>query len=122
VQAGRDPYRRRPRARREGDLETFVVLRRSAWQTHDELEAARARATAGVERAAETIRWLRSYDIAETDGKFGWICVYEAATPEAIRHHATAAALPIDEILKVAGAFVERLCPAATATRRGGIA
>lgn len=103
-------------------METFVVLRRGAWQTHDELEAARARATAGVERAAETIRWLRSYDIAETDGTLGLICLYEAATPEAIRHHATGAALPIDEILKVAGAFVVRPHPAATAARRGGIA
>jgi hypothetical protein len=53
------------------------------------------------------------------DGTFGWICLYEAATRGTIRHHATAAALPIAD--KVAGAFVVRPHPAATAARRGGM-
>lgn len=104
----------------EGDVETFVVLRRSAWQTHDEVEAARVRAAAGVERSAEAIDWVRTYVISEIDGTFGWICLYDASTPEAIRHHATAAALPINEILKVACASGAQPHVAATAARRGG--
>ena len=38
----------------------------------------------------EDVRWIRSYVIAERDGQLGTICMYQAASPEAIRRHATA--------------------------------
>ena len=51
------------------------------------------------------VRWIRSYVTAEQDGSVGTICIYQAASPEAIRLHAEQAALPVDEIVKVADAI-----------------
>jgi hypothetical protein len=51
---------------------------------------------------ADEVRWLRSYVLSETDRSFGTVCVYEAASPEAIRAHADAAGLPVDEIVALA--------------------
>ena len=68
-----------------------------------------------LERFEEVVRWLRSYEVEEIDGAIGSICLYEAVNPEAIRHHSAAAALPVDEILKVADMVVVRPDPAAAA-------
>ena len=51
---------------------------------------------------AEDVRWIRSYVVAETDGSLGMVCIYQATSPEAIRRHAYAATLPLDEIVAVA--------------------
>jgi hypothetical protein len=52
--------------------------------------------------------WIRSYVIDETHGDVGAICVYEASSPEAIRRHAEASGLPIDEIARIADTMVLR--------------
>ena len=59
------------------------------------------------------IRWIRSYVTAEPDGSVGTVCVYEASSPEAIRRHADAADLPVDEIVKVADTVIVRPDPVA---------
>lgn len=84
----------------------YVILRRNGWRTTDELQAATLRSRAKCERMANDVRWIRSYILAETDGSFGLVCIYRASSPEAIRRHACAATLPVDEIAAVADAMV----------------
>jgi hypothetical protein len=87
-------------------LETYVILRRGGWRTAEELQAAAARSTEEGERMPDDIRWIRSYVLAETSGELGMACIYEAASPEAIRKHAYRAGLPVDEIVAVAHTVV----------------
>jgi hypothetical protein len=87
-------------------METYLIVRRSGWRTADELQKTARRTSAEVERMAEDVRWIRSYVVAETDGSLGLVCIYQASSPEAIRRHAYAAALPVDEIAAVADTVV----------------
>ena len=87
-------------------METYVIVRRNGWRTADELHEAVRRSTVESERMAEDVRWIRSYVVAETDGSLGTVCIYQATSPEAIRRHAYAAALPVDEIAAVADTVV----------------
>jgi len=100
-------------------VETYVVVRRRAWQTRAAAHAAAGRADVEADRLSEIVARTRRYVVEEVDGTVGFLCVYEAAGPEAIRCHAAAAELPIDEILKVADADVVRPDPAAVAAREG---
>ena len=90
---------------------TYLIVRRSGWRTGDELQEAARRTSAEVERMPEDVRWIRSYVIAETDGSLGTACIYQASSPEAIRRHAYAATLPVDEIVAVAETLVVRPDP-----------
>ena len=94
-------------------METYVILRRGGWQTAGDLQDAAARSTVEGERMPDDVRWIRSYVTAETDGQVGTVCIYQASSPEAIRRHAGAADLPVDEIVKVADTVVVRPDPAA---------
>ena len=87
-------------------METYLIVRRSGWRTAGELQEAARRTSAEVERMAEDVRWIRSYVIAETDGSLGIACIYQASSPEAIRRHAYAATLPVDEIVAVTETLV----------------
>jgi hypothetical protein len=87
-------------------MEMYVILRRNGWRTADELQAATRRSTESCERMADDVRWIRSYSLAETDGSFGLVCIFQASSPEAIRQHARAATLPVDEIAAVADTVV----------------
>ena len=92
-------------------METYVILRRGGWRTASDLEEAATRSTAEGERMEDEIRWIRSYALSETDGSVGTVCIYEASSPEAIRRHALAADLPVDEIIAVADTVVVRPDP-----------
>jgi len=92
-------------------METYVIFRRNVWRTADELDEAARRSTAEGERMGDDVRWIRSYVIAELDGSLGTVCVYQAASPEAIRRHAYAAILPVDEIVAIADTVVVRTDP-----------
>jgi uncharacterized protein DUF4242 len=83
-------------------METYLILRRSGWHAADEVHEAARRSTIEAERLSDDVRWLRSYVLAETDGSLGTVCIYRATSPEAIRRHAYAATLPVDEIVAVA--------------------
>jgi hypothetical protein len=87
-------------------VETYLILRRSAWRTPDELHAAAARSSEECDKTPDDVRWLRSYVLAETSGELGTVCIYQASSPEAIRSHAYRAGLPVDEILAVADTLV----------------
>jgi hypothetical protein len=58
------------------------------------------------------IRWIRSYVMAEEDGGFGTVCIYQATSPEKIREHASRSGLPVDEIIPVADTILVRPDPA----------
>ncbi len=92
-------------------METYVILRRDGWRTPEELHDAAERSTVEGDRAASDIRWIRSYVLAETDGGLGTVCIYQASSPEAIRRHALAAGLPVDEIVNVADTVIVRPDP-----------
>jgi hypothetical protein len=96
-------------------METYVILRRSGWRTAADLEAAAERSTTEGERTPDDVAWIRSYVLEELDGTVGTVCVYRASSPEAIRRHATAADLPVDEIVKVADTVIVRPDPAPVA-------
>jgi uncharacterized protein DUF4242 len=82
-------------------MQTYVVVRRGAWATEAQVSDARARAAVEVEHLSELVTWIRSYVFAEVNGTVGSVCVYEAVSPEMLRRHAAAAALPVDEIVEV---------------------
>jgi hypothetical protein len=93
-------------------METYLILRRSGWDTEASFEEAAARSRAVCEdQLSEDVRWLRSYVIDEPWARTGSVCVYEAPSPEAIRRHARLADLPVDEIVVVTGTVIERADP-----------
>ena len=96
-------------------METYVILRRGGWRTAEDLQEAAARSTLEGGRMSDDVRWIRSYVTAETDGRVGTVCIYQASSPEAIRRHASAADLPVDEIVKVADTVLVRPDPAPVA-------
>ncbi|HTR88887.1 MAG TPA: nickel-binding protein [Solirubrobacteraceae bacterium] len=97
-------------------MNTYVILRRDAWASADELGVAAERSRAvGDDEMSEDIRWIRSYVLAEEGGRLGTVCIYQASSPEAIREHASRADLAVDEIIQVADTVVVRPDPAAAA-------
>ena len=96
-------------------MDLYVILRRNGWASPKDLEEAAARSTAEGDKEGSGIRWIRSYVTAEDSGEVGTVCIYEAESPEAIRAHAAAADLPVDEIVPVADTVVVRPDPAPAA-------
>jgi hypothetical protein len=92
-------------------MDLYVIVRRGGWASGAELEEAAARSTAEGDKEGSGVRWIRSYVTAEEDGRVGTFCIYEADSPEAIRAHADAADLPVDEIVRVADTVVVRPDP-----------
>ena len=93
-------------------MNTYVILRRSGWQSADDLQLAAARSTkVGDEEMSDDVRWIRSYVLEENDGAVGTVCVYQATSPEAIREHASRADLPADEVIQVADTVLVRPDP-----------
>jgi len=96
-------------------MDTYVILRRSGWRSPEDLQEAAARSTAEGEKMSDDIRWIRSYVLEEEGGSVGTVCIYQASSPEAIRNHAGAADLPVDEIIKIADTVIVREDPAPAA-------
>ena len=93
-------------------MNTYVILRRSGWRSPEELgEAAERSRKVGDEQMSDDIRWIRSYVLEEGGGSVGTVCIYQATSPEAIRKHASAADLPVDEIIAVADTVLVRPDP-----------
>jgi Protein of unknown function (DUF4242) len=98
--------------RLEDFVDTYVILRRGAWASAEDLSVAAARSkSVGDEEMPEDIRWIRSYVLAEPDGRVGTVCIYQASSPEAIREHASRAELGVDEIIPVADTVIIRTDP-----------
>ena len=97
-------------------MELYGILRRNGWATGGDLEAAAARSTTEGDKEGSGVRWIRSYVLAEESGELGTFCVYEADSPEAIRAHAQASDLPVDEIVPIADTVIVRPDPAPVAS------
>jgi len=92
-------------------MELYAILRRNGWPTGEDLQEAAARSTAEGDSMPDDIRWIRSYVLAEAAGGLGTVCIYEASSPDAIRKHADAAGLPVDEIIPIADTVIVRPDP-----------
>ena len=90
-------------------METYVILRRAGWRTAEDLQEAAARSTAEGEKMPDDVRWIRSYVLAEPDGSVGTVCIYQASSPDAVREHAEAAGLPVDEVIPIADTVIVRV-------------
>jgi hypothetical protein len=93
-------------------MDTYAIRRLHAWDSTEELGAAAERSkSVAADEFPQDIRWIRSYVIAEDDGKLGTVCIYQATSPEAIRDHAQRVGMPADDIWAVADTVVIRPDP-----------
>ena len=92
-------------------MDLYGIVRRNGWPTGGDLEEAAKRSSTEGDKDGSGVRWIRSYVLAEESGEVGTFCVYEADSPEAIRAHADAADLPVDEIIPIADTVVVRPDP-----------
>ncbi len=93
-------------------MNLYVITRRNGFASPEDLQAAAARSTEVGDKSDSGVRWIRSYVSAEDSGELGTFCIYEAESPEAIRAHADAADLPVDEIVPIADTVIVRPDPA----------
>jgi hypothetical protein len=96
-------------------MNLYVIVRRNGFASPEDLQQAAARSTAEGDKDGSGVRWIRTYVVSEDSGELGTFCIYEADSPEAIRAHARAADLPVDEIVPVADTVVVRPDPAPVA-------
>ena len=92
-------------------MDLYAIVRRNGFTSAEDLEQAAARSTTEGDKDGSGVRWIRSYVVSEDSGELGTLCIYEADSPEAIRRHADAAVLPVDEIIPVADTVVVRPDP-----------
>jgi hypothetical protein len=92
-------------------MQLYAILRRNGWSSPDELKEAAGRSGSVGDDMPESVRWIRSYVLAENAGSLGTVCIYEATDPAAIREHAGLAGLPVDEIIPIADTVIVRADP-----------
>jgi hypothetical protein len=91
-------------------MQLYAILRRGI-ATPDDVEAVATRSAEELDKRADQVRKIRSYILAEPDGRLGTICIYEATDPDAIYEHGRAASLAVDEVIKVNAIDVVRPDP-----------
>jgi uncharacterized protein DUF4242 len=94
-------------------MDLYVIVRRNGFTSPEDLQEAAARSTTEGDKPGSGVRWIRSYVVPEEGGEVGTFCIYEAESPEAIRAHAAAATLPVDEVVRVADTVIVRPDPVA---------
>jgi sporulation protein YlmC with PRC-barrel domain len=92
-------------------MDTYIILRRSGWDTPGDLEEAAGRSKQVGDEMSDQVRWIRSYVLQEEGGKVGTVCVYQGTSPEAVREQASRADIPVDEVIKVADTVIVRPDP-----------
>jgi uncharacterized protein DUF4242 len=92
-------------------MQLYLIVRRSGWASPADLEEAAKRSSAEGDKPDSGVRWIRSYVTSEEGGRVGTVCLYEADSPEAIRAHADASDLPVDDIVPVADTVIVRPDP-----------
>ena len=93
-------------------MDLYVIVRRNGFASPEDLQEAAVRSTHEGDKDGSGVRWIRSYVVSEESGEVGTFCIYQADSPEAIRAHAAAAVLPVDEIVPVADTVIVRPDPA----------
>lgn len=91
-------------------MHTYAILRRNLCSP-DELAEVDRCSQAELDRRPDELRKIRSYVFEEPDGSLGAICVYDAASVEAVRDHAANANLKADAILPLTAIDVHRPDP-----------
>lgn len=90
-------------------MRTYVILRRGAWESGEDLEdAAAVSSQVADDDMHGQVRWIRSYVLAEEDGTLGTVCIYQAEDEDAIMEHAQRAELPADEVIPVENTVIVR--------------
>jgi hypothetical protein len=90
-------------------MQTYVILRRSAWDSEEDLDIAAGLSTQVADEDMDNrVKWIRSYVLAEEDGTLGTVCIYQAEDEESIIEHAQRAELPADEVIPVANTVIIR--------------
>jgi thiamine biosynthesis protein ThiC len=98
-------------------MDLFMIRRRTAWKSPDELGATAERSKQVAEDDfPDDIRWIRSYVISEPDGSLGTVCIYQATDEDAVRRHAERVDMPADEVRPVADTVIVRPDPEPAAT------
>ncbi len=93
-------------------MDLYMIRRRTAWKTPDELGATAERSKAVAESDfPEDIAWIRSYVISEEDGQLGTVCIYQASSEDAVRQHADKVDMPADEVRPIADTVIVRPDP-----------
>ena len=83
-------------------MQLYVIRRRSAWASLDELKAAGTKsASIGDNEMPDRVRWIRSYVVEEPDGRIGTSCVYQARDKASILDHAGRVGIPAEDIVPV---------------------
>ena len=85
-------------------LKSYVILRRHGWPSAEALRISAKLPPGGGADGGRAV--VRSYVLAEADGRVGTVCHYRASGPEAIREHAARADIPIDDVVEVGGLVV----------------
>lgn len=90
-------------------MQTYVILRRSAWEDDQELDASAAISSrVEDEEMSDQVKWIRSYVLDEEDGTLGTVCIYQAVDDDAIMEHAQKAEIPVDEVIPVTNTVIVR--------------
>ena len=90
-------------------MQTYVILRRSAWESEEDLDIAAGLSTQVADEDMDNrVKWIRSYVLAEEDGTLGTVCIYQAEDEESIIEHAQRAELQADEVIPVANTVIIR--------------
>ena len=84
----------------------YLVPRTRAWLSEEELAAAADCLPSVAAAMPASVRWIRSYVVAEDDGTFTGYCLYETDDLEALRDHTDALMLPTDAIKPVVATTV----------------
>jgi Protein of unknown function (DUF4242) len=93
-------------------MNLYTIRRRNAWGSPEEVQAIAKRAKEVADSDFPTeVRWIRSYVLADQDGTFGSLCVYQAVNAEAIRQHSRRVGMPADEINEVLETVLVRADP-----------
>jgi len=92
-------------------MDLYAIRRPSAWADAQELEVVGAKSAQVGEEMPDAVRWIRSYIVAEPDGRLGSICIYQARDVEAVREHARRVGMPADDVLPIAQTVVVRPDP-----------
>lgn len=90
-------------------MQTYLVLRRSAWESTEDVEDSAAVAVRiGDEEMVDQVRWIRSYVLDEEDGTLGTVDIYQAVDEDAIMEHSQRAEIPADEIIPILDTIMVR--------------
>ena len=92
-------------------MKTYVITRANGWGSKHELETAAGVSTRVGNEMPDKVRWIRSYVTRHEGGRIGTVCIYQGASPEAVREHARRVGMPADNITEIADTVIVRPDP-----------